>query len=1317
MHPLVEPLRQKLAATRRWWRTTRLLNGLAWAVSVTVLLGLICFHWDAHWTLNMRGRELWRLAILGSGACVLLLTALRTLLAHLPDIRLAADVERRYPILRERLLTALDLAPALSLANGAPLPSNVPMFSPTLTGAVVEEASRLSDDLDFRRAVSLRPLRGSLLTLVFTLLLLALHIALAGPAFANWLLRIAHPKADIAPYARTRVQVIPGATLLPTGEGVWVAVKTWGDAADRCTLRVHRNGDRPDAWMDLKLTAPTALPDSGAGSDERNVRKFRYRLDHLSDSVTLTAQANDGHSNEREVRVAPRPALLGMHLRFHYPAYMHRADKTLDSPDGSFAAPVGSQVELIATTNNPLHAVTCVRSNAPETAWHVDGRQAEGRLEIAHDGSYGLKLTDTNHFQNLDVPHFVIHAEKDQAPTVQISRPAADIDLVPSGSLPLIARATDDYGVTSMRLAYNKTHEDLSKAGAQRITRAGSGDLALPGPDGGPQALVQQRWHIASVGARQGDTILYEVDAVDNDTLDGPHTGRSLAYRVHVVSLTEMQARLKQQLDEEQRDLQQLRGHQTQAQQQLAQAHMKPDAAHMAKAADAQRAVAQETQALSERVQQLSNQLENNEMASESELQRRESARQALQQDAQQKMNAAADAMQQAQNADRSARSQDLNRADHQESAARKEIDRAQDLLARTATPEQLAKEAARLAQEQQQLADSASSLAEDLRAQRQQSAHAPMTEEDRRGMEMERQQQAQTNADTQRLQQQLSEAARDAQQRGDNKAAQELRDAAKQLQKGDVNGNQQQAQQSLDKNSPENASPAQNRAAQALQKAAEAAQKATGQQPTDPNQSAADRLKQAAENLQKLAQQQRDIAAKVGQNPDAAHSQDLARQEQALQQQAQAAQQQLNGAQNAQQSLQNAQQSLGQSSQKLGQNSPQSAKSPAQSAAQQLENAAQQAQNAAQQLAQEQKAQEMQAQVERLAQIQHGLHDATERLDKLRQNNALTGNDMVERRQVAERQESTEKEARSLAQQFPSPAFQQAMRMASKQMHPATRNLGRDEPDTGTQTQSAQQSAARTLDTIARALKQQAQNASPESQQGQQGQQSQSAQSAQQDEAAEALGELMLAQGLQQQLRQDTGGLDKARQQKPDHSLNSEQQQQADQLAEGQQSTRNITRRAADQLQQSLPDAAQAAQDAGEHMGRAGERLEQRMTDSLTQGHQDQAIQKLDQAVQQAQQAMQQQQQQQQAMQQGQQGAPQPMQQKGNRPNKQAFTKLVGAQKGAMSTPTLRQGQGFSQLPPRTQRALREGRDEKVPAEYQELVNRYYKSLAEKQR
>src|SRR5206468_3505702 len=117
------------------------------------------------------------------------------------------------------------------------------------------------------------------------------------------------------------------------------------------------------------------------------------------------------------------------------------------------------------------------------------------------------------------------------------------------------ARAADDYGVNSMRLLYQMQH-DAAMGGH---VAGGQGALALPGPDGKPNVDVAERWHVDSVRPKVGDTITYYVTATDNDTIDGPHTGRSAAFHVHVLSLAEIQKRLGEQMNAEQAALAELR--------------------------------------------------------------------------------------------------------------------------------------------------------------------------------------------------------------------------------------------------------------------------------------------------------------------------------------------------------------------------------------------------------------------------------------------------------------------------------------------------------------------------------------------------------------------------------------------------------------------------------------------------------------------------------------------------------------------------------------------------------------------------------------
>jgi hypothetical protein len=96
MEPIGTPLQRRLAATRHWWRATRLFGGLAWAVCALILVALVCYHTDRLMTLSASAREYWRLGIGAAGLGVLLAVWLSALLHRLPDSELAAAVEQRY---------------------------------------------------------------------------------------------------------------------------------------------------------------------------------------------------------------------------------------------------------------------------------------------------------------------------------------------------------------------------------------------------------------------------------------------------------------------------------------------------------------------------------------------------------------------------------------------------------------------------------------------------------------------------------------------------------------------------------------------------------------------------------------------------------------------------------------------------------------------------------------------------------------------------------------------------------------------------------------------------------------------------------------------------------------------------------------------------------------------------------------------------------------------------------------------------------------------------------------------------------------------
>ncbi len=1301
----------KIAAAKKWWRLSRGLAGLAAGSAAACLLILICFRADLKFVLSPSARVTWKYIIvftaLGTAAAGAAFAALK----RLSDRAIAAEVERCYPSLKERLLSTIELIPTLAAGGESA------GFSRSMTLSLADETSRAAAEMDFKRAIDTRVLRRSSVTAACCFGLLLLQRFAAPDAFDNWLRRMNSPHSDIPVWANTRVWITPEKELLPVGENAGVTVTTRGVHSATCTLFYRQAGDNSHAWKSLGTgeSNPVSATSNAPAGD---AQEFKFKLNSLPASVEIYARANDGRSNDKTIVVEPRPTLINVKMTMHFPAYMHREPQTIPSSTGNIAAPYGTVVDITGEANKPLKSALFNRNGTPVGPWPIDQDKASGKIDVRKDGTYQFSLTDTHGFANAMPPvRYDIHSIPDLAPTVLVSKPSADIDLVPDGSIPLVAHATDDYGVASMRLAYARQQADaMSRTGAASMKTIAAGTLPLPIPAAGPQVQLAQRWHIGSLHGKPGDVIRFEVDAIDNDTLDGPHIGRSGSLNIHIVSLVEMQRKLKDSLDEESRALEQLRNTQMDAQKQLQQARAKHDPAALAKAQEAQRAVADEARAITQRVGDVSAQLENNNLATKSEIQRRADAQQTLQDIAQQKAPAAADAVQHAQapKTAQAEQSQQLTKAAREQAEIRKDIDHAQDLLTRTPPADQLAAEAKRLAAEQARLADTARSISEGIKEQRQQTGKNELSPELKIGLETERQQQQQASAETRRLEKQLNAAATAAEERGQTKQAEALRTAANALKQAGVQAQQAQAEQNLAGGKPEKAAPQQDRAAAGLEKAAQQAQQAAAPEQNAAN--TAEQLEKAAAQLRDLARQQQEAAQKAAQNPSAAQAQALADQERSIQQQAQQQQQNLNGSQQAQQSLQQAQQNLNQAGKQLSQNQAQQAQAPAKQAAQNLQQAAQQAENAAQQIRQTQAANELADRVERLAQVQSALKNQTERLQNTRQQRPLTPNERGELGQVAARQQNLEEEAKAIAERFPSPSFQNALRNAAKQAHPATKNLNPEagnQPDTGKETQAAQARAAGTLGAVAQALKTQAQ-ASKDQQQNQQQQDAQQQQSsAQQAQEAAALGELALAQGLQQQVRQGTNQLEQDRKGQP---LSQQQQQQARQLAQDQQETQNITQRAQEALS-NLPGVPESLNTARQNMDRSQQNLKQQQTGAPTQGHQENALQNLAQAQQRAQQAMQQQQQQQQAQQQAKQGAPQPTRKPGQQPDKNAFTRLEGpGGDGARSAPERSNGK-FGALSQRAQRTMREGQQERVPAEFQDLVNRYYKSLAEKKR
>ncbi len=1274
---------RKISSVRSRQRLLITISGVLLTVALTLVACLLCFHLDRYAPLSSHGRMLWRDGIASIIAAGIFASVVTSLMWKLPDSVLAERVERRFPQLKEVLLTSLDLGTGgeTALSSG---------FSASLIRKIHTDAVRTSTSLDFNAAVSTKGVKRASGICTAVLLVFLLDAGLSGAAFAVWSQRILHPGRDIAPFAATRVMVIPQHHLIATGSALNVTVKTWGVPAASGRLMVRSQNGTSNRWTAVQLIHSLS---PGTRASHKGERLFTVKLPVLTSSIDLYAIANDGRSNVQHVAVVNRPAVSTVNVRIRYPAYIHRSPAVLSVPTGSFAAPVGSVITMTAVATSPISNASVWVDGKPSSGWHIQGKTVTTTQTLYHSFSYKIGLTATNGLTSSQMPTGIVQAEQDMPPSVVINAPARDLELTPTGSFPLVATATDDYGVAQLNLVYSRNRSDPSKIGAAALVHEASGSLPMPGANNSPQVQTAVRWHIASVAPRVGDTIHYYVNAVDNDTITGPHIAHSIAYNILVVSVPAMQLQLQAKLMAEKEALQQLVKSQEIAHQLLLHARKTGKSQDLQKATQAQQTAASEAADLAQQVHDNTRDLHNNNLATKGDLQERNEAQDILQRDAQKSMPDAVSSEQSALAQQGSAAQSSKQAAAEKQVQINSDLQRVQSLLRQPPTASQLAQRASELAQDQQQQAEGSQAMQQDLHRQDVQDALR---------------QQRNTETKTKKLEDDLQRAAQDAAQRGDKRTATAEQQAAQALKQGEVTAKQKQAEQSLGKMQPGKASVPQQDAANALQKAAQAMAGASG---ASKDLTPQDKLNAAAQTLGAMAQQQHEIASQLKATQGKDVLKKLGDKEKALNKEAAKQQQNLSASSQAQQSLQGAQQSLGQSGQSLQQGQQKKAQPPADKAAQQLQRAADQAKRAAQQMQQDAAARALADKVARLAQEEHGLHQATRRLQGKRVAGTLDFNDLRERRQIGARQQLLQQEVGGLSNKFPMKAFQQALRMAQRQMDTAEQNLNRDDPDTGAATQNSEERAASTLDSVSRALQAQAQNSGSSSSSGSSNSQSNS--SPQQQQQAEALGELLLAQGLQQQLRQDTGRIQPRSSTSTTPPLTPQQRAEAQRLAQRQKETGDITGSAQQDLQQA-PDAAKSAAGARRQMKMAQGRLQNADPGEITRHHQDAAITRLNQAIQQTQQSLQQMQQQQQAMQQAANGAPQPMSQPGSQPMTGAFTRIEKAQGGKTSTPA---GARVAASPfsKRTTRALNQGRHDRVPPEYQSLVHQYYTRLSNK--
>lgn len=457
----------------------------------------------------------------------------------------AVAIERRFPELRERLISALQLA-EMAAAKADPRNQSQAMIDQVVADASTAAASLRTDEFLTWRHVGRAWLAAGL----------ALVIAAPGIITNREVVQVFLQRmfgVDIA-YPRQTSLVVE----LPRSDQDFRIERV----GDRATLTMAAGSDLPvlvradgvvPREVYLILEGGRGLP-SQVTTAVRGGGRFRHVFRRVTDSFEFHARGGDDDRGDLLVIVnAVRPARVGsIRAALQFPEYTGRAPAVQEG--GAIEALEGTMVSLDVA---PLGEVTGARLIFQESGEVVDLAatrvEDDGGARTVYRGGFSVRKTDryqvellsNDGLRNPQGSSYPVIAMADAPPSGQILTPQDDglNAVLPSGIVALRALVRDDFKLTAVTaevLVGDRTDPVIRALGSAAELQQAQAVLTslhpLPGLFGDGAA-------VEGGTVKEGESLTWNVVLVDNRAPE-PRTTKLPARTLHVVGLGDLERRI-----------------------------------------------------------------------------------------------------------------------------------------------------------------------------------------------------------------------------------------------------------------------------------------------------------------------------------------------------------------------------------------------------------------------------------------------------------------------------------------------------------------------------------------------------------------------------------------------------------------------------------------------------------------------------------------------------------------------------------------------------------------------------------------------------
>jgi hypothetical protein len=271
--------------------------------------------------------------------------------------------------------------------------------------------------------------------------------------------------------------------------------------------------------------------------------KFSYVFHQPRENVKFQLNGNGYNSSGYELKVFPKPSVVGFDVALEFPKYINRPNENREN-SGDLLIPEGTRVNWNFNTSKTDKLSMILRDETVEL-----NRNGENNFSFSEQFRKSSEYTvigSNEYLKAGDSLRYMVTVVPDLYPSISV---AGVEDSLNPKRMYFNGQVKDDYGFSSLVFKYKRLNEDGSTSEENEV--------AIGVSKNQKSETFFHFWDLAELGLEPGDAVEYYFEVWDNDGVSGSKSSRSESKTYRVATLNELAAendakseQLKEELSE-----------------------------------------------------------------------------------------------------------------------------------------------------------------------------------------------------------------------------------------------------------------------------------------------------------------------------------------------------------------------------------------------------------------------------------------------------------------------------------------------------------------------------------------------------------------------------------------------------------------------------------------------------------------------------------------------------------------------------------------------------------------------------------------------